>query len=41
MNKFIASLHLPTYKFMTNYNFFDILEEFTKLVYVNDFKNKD
>ena len=41
MNKFIASLHLPTYKKLKYYNFYDVMEELTKRVYVEDFKKKD
>lgn len=37
VNKFIAELHLPTYKNLTTYYYYDVLDEFTKHVFTEDF----
>lgn len=38
MKNYIAQLHLPTYKNLQYYNFYDILEELAKDLFDNDFK---
>lgn len=41
MKNYIADLHLPTYKNIHCYNFYDILEELSKNVFDNDFKARN
>lgn len=38
MKAFIANLRLPTYKSISFYNFYDILDALAKQIFVNDFK---